>query len=172
MPPKLHRSIQAKRLLQSYTQYSRSRVAFAKARRKYHKWMGPPVRKNLRDDLQSMSSEVKLLSDDIFEVLQPDLLQEDISGSSSNASSDGDSGDEVSNEDTSDDLDWIDDEDVSMSYTSSDGDDNDNSDDSTLSDDELNTLDSDTENAPPSSFHMQAFNELKQMYAHRYNTPH
>ena len=111
-------------------------------------------------------------SDDIFEVLQLDLLQEDILGSSSNASSDGDLSDEVSDEDTSDDLDWIDDEDVSMSYTSSDGNDDDDSDDSTLSDNELNTLDSDTENAPPSSFHMQAFNELKQMYTHRYETPH
>ena len=74
MPPKLRRSIQAKRLLQSYKQYLQSQVAFAKARRKYHKRMGPPVRKNLRDDLQSMSSKVKLLSDDIFEVLQLDLL--------------------------------------------------------------------------------------------------
>jgi len=121
----------------------------------------------LRDDLRSISSEVKLLPNGAPELLQPEFLEQDISfdETSTDDSSDGIS-DEISDEETSDDeLDQIyRDEDVSMSDASSD-------DDSTFADDELDT-DSDTENdTPPASLHSQVFNELKQMYAHRYERP-
>ena len=120
-----------------------------------------------------MSSETKLLADNAFELLQMESLDADISETSPNTTSGEDSSPTVSdeeNEDTSDDdLDSIAgggaDGDISMSDVSSD-------DDGMLSDDELDTADNDTEDAPSASSHLQVFNELKQMYTHRYEVPH
>jgi hypothetical protein len=124
-----------------------------------------------------MLSKVKLLSDDIFDILQPEFLETDAAGSSSDDLFAEESSDEVSDEDSSDDdLDLINEdevgEDISMSEDTSSDDDG-----GTLADDELNTTDSfdnDTTNDPPpsASLHTQVINELKQMYSHRYEVPH
>jgi len=171
-PPKLRRSIRAKRLLQSYTRYSRARATFVERCRKRRRRIQPDFRRRLRDDLRSMSSEVKLLSNNIFELLQPESLDEDILGASFEDSSE-DSSDGLSDGDSSDgDPDWIYenvDKDISMSDAESD-------DDSAFADDEFDTADgddSDSENDTcPTPFRTQIFNDLKRMYTHRYETPH
>ena len=116
----------------------------------------------------------------------------DISGISPNSPSGGDSSDGVSDEDTSDDGDTSSDENMSdgedtpddddLGWISEDEDlltsasDISSDDDSTLPHDEFDTTDehdSDTKNnVPPSTLHAQVFDELKQMYAHRYEAPH
>lgn len=176
MPPKLRRSVRAKALLRSYTRYSKDRAAFVETCRKRQRRLGAHLRGSLRNDLRSVLSEVKLISDNVFEVLQPEFLEEDITEISSDIFSEEDSSDGTSDEDSSDDdLDQIYEgeagEDIeSVSDTSSDDDDD------TLADDELDTTDSsddDTEgDVPPASFRTQVFNELKQMYSHRYEMPH
>ena len=127
-----------------------------------------------------MSSEVKLLSDNIFEFLQPKLLERELLGTLSNNISDSSSSDKLSDECSSEDNSTHEDkdegEDISMSGVSS-------NDDSSLANGELDStndrldstddrLDStDTEDVPPMSLCMQVFNELKQMYANHYKTP-
>ena len=119
-----------------------------------------------------MSSETKLLADNALELLQMESLDADIAEVSPDTSSSEDSSctasDEDSEDTSDDDLDQIaedgTDEDISMSDVSSD-------DDGMLSDDELDFTDSDTENRPPTSFHLQVFDELRQMYTHRYEAP-
>ena len=173
MPLKLRRSVRAKRYLRSYTRYSKATWAFTEMRRKHRKRFGSHLRRSLRDNFQSTSLKIKLLSDNVFELLQPEFLDERISGISSDDLSSEDSSDGISDEDTSDDdLEWIyeggPDEDISMSDTSSDNEDD--SEDSAFADDELDSSSGDTEDedTPCTSFRAQIFNELKQMYAHRY----
>jgi hypothetical protein len=178
MPPlKPTHSVRAKRLLRSYAWYSRGKAAFAERCHKHQQQLGTHNRRSLQDDLRSMLSEVKLLSDDIFDILQPEFLETDAAGSSSDDLSAEESSDEVSDEDSSDDdLDLINEdevgEDISMSEDTSSDDDS-----GTLADDKLNTTNSfnnnTTNNPPPSaSLHMQVINELKQMYSHRYKVLH
>ena len=174
MPPTLRRSTRAKRLLRCYTQHSKDKATFLKMCRERRQQIQPHPRRSLHDDLQSMSSDVKLLSDNVSDLLQMESLDVELSGISSDPSSSENSSDGISSEDISDgDLNWISeddsaDEDTSMSDISSD-------EDGALSDDELDTTDdddnSDTESTPPTSFHVQVFDELKQMYAHRYEIP-
>ena len=144
----------------------RGQAAFDRICHKRRPRIRSGFRRNLRDDLRSTSFEIEHISDTVFGVLQPETLEEEILRTSSSSSSD-DSNDGVSDTETSDDdLDRIYegglDEDISMSDTSSDDDDT-----STFADDELDLTDSDIDNNPP-----RVFDQLKQMYLHRYETPH
>ena len=89
---KPRRSIRAKKLLQVYTRHSKAKLVFAEACRKRRKQVQPGVRRSIRDELRSISSEVKLLTDNTFELLQPELVEHAVAGLSS---------DETSSEDTS-----------------------------------------------------------------------
>ena len=79
-PPKLRRATRAKRLLLSYTQYWKVQAAFVEICRKRRRQPGPRPRGNLRDNLRSMHSEVKLLSDGNFGSLQLEALGEAVPG--------------------------------------------------------------------------------------------
>ena len=145
-----------------------------------------------------MSTEVKLLSDNISELLQQEFMDVEISGIPLDTPSGEDSSGWVSDE-PSDDEDTSDNDDDTSDNDKDSPDDSDSimgdndlgqmsgedsltsnissDDDGTLSDDEFDTTDSDRgddtdSDAPPPSFRTHIFNELEQMYAHRYETPH
>ena len=113
-----------------------------------------------------MLSEVKLLSNDIFDILQLEFLETDAAGSSSNDLSAEELSDEVSDEDSSDDdLDLINEDEVGKDISMSE-DTLSNNDGSTFADDKLNTTDSfdnNTTNDPPpsASLYVQVINKLK-----------
>jgi hypothetical protein len=142
---------------------------------KHRRRLGSSVRRNLCDNLQSISSKVNLLSNNTFELLQPEFLEEEISGISSDDLSNNKSNKACDEDASDDDLDWIHegeaDEATSMSDISSDDDNNNNNNsNSTFADDELGS--NDTESGTPStSAHAWAFNELKNMYTHHYEEP-
>lgn len=199
MPSKPRRSVYAKTLLSQYTRYSKCKATFSRLRRRHHQQLGPRLKRSLRDELQFMSSEVKLVSKSIPEQLQlehmdvsisetfpspasledlSDYFNEDTSenedtpdGTSYNGDSLDDS--ELSDEDLLDDDDFSD-EDLRWTL---DSDEDDTSSDTSSDDDRTPTYNepnaTDSEDVPsPTSFRTRIFNDLKLMYAHRYEKPH
>ena len=137
-----------------------------------------------------MSSEVKLLSESIPEQLQLELMDISISETLPNPTSledlsdyfneDTSENEDTPDDDTSDNGDSLDDSELSddedLRWTL-DGDE-DNTSSNTSSDDDCTPTDNDpnatdSEDVPsPTSFRTRIFNDLKSMYAHRYEKPH
>lgn len=180
MPSKTSCSACAKSLLNDYTQYSKAKLALQeRCHKNRDKQTGPHPKRSLCNDLRSEYSEVKPLAETIPEFLQTDDMDLDIPPTTLSWVSDGYSSDDEDSSDEDSDLRQIFegemDQDTSSSDASSD-DDNDKDSDSGLTDNELNPTDSEDSDRESdclhTSFHLKVFAELKEMYAHCYQTPH
>ena len=101
MPPlRLHCSICARKLLQSYTQYWKGQAAFVKTCHKHWGQLGLDLRRNLCNNLQSMYYKIALLFNNALELLWLELLGEGISEASSVVLSDESSSDGISDVDS------------------------------------------------------------------------